>query len=77
MTTGSVSIWHWLIVLAIAALVFGTRKLRHLGNDLGSAIKGFKEGMREAHSDIDEPEFPRRGVQDTIDVPVQEKNHST
>ena len=43
---GSLSIWHWLIVLLVVVLVFGTKKLRNLGADLGSAVKGFKEGMR-------------------------------
>ena len=43
---GSLSIWHWLIVLMVVVLVFGTKKLRNLGADLGSAVKGFKEGMR-------------------------------
>lgn len=43
---GSLSIWHWLIVLAVVILVFGTKKLRNLGADLGSAVKGFKEGMK-------------------------------
>ena len=44
---GSLSIWHWLVVLLIVVLVFGTKKLRNLGEDLGSAVKGFKEGMRD------------------------------
>lgn len=44
---GSLSITHWLIVLAIVSLVFGTKKLRNLGSDLGGAIKGFKEGVQE------------------------------
>jgi len=44
---GSFSIWHWLIVLVIVLAVFGTKKLRNVGNDLGSAVRGFKEGMRE------------------------------
>ena len=44
---GSLSIWHWLIVLAIVVLVFGTGKLKNMGKDLGGAIKGFKEGMKE------------------------------
>ena len=44
---GSLSIWHWLIVLAIVVLVFGTGKLKNMGKDLGGAIKGFKEGMNE------------------------------
>jgi sec-independent protein translocase protein TatA len=43
---GSLSIWHWLIVLIVVVLVFGTKKLRNLGADLGSAVKGFKEGMK-------------------------------
>ena len=43
---GSLSIWHWLIVLLVVILVFGTKKLRNLGTDLGSAVKGFKEGMK-------------------------------
>lgn len=43
---GSFSIWHWLIVLAIIVLIFGTKKLRNLGGDLGGAVKGFKEGMK-------------------------------
>ena len=45
---GSFSIWHWLIVLVIVMLVFGTKKLRNIGQDLGGAVKGFKEGMKEA-----------------------------
>lgn len=44
---GSFSIWHWLIVLLIVMLVFGTKKLRNLGTDLGGAVRGFKDGMRE------------------------------
>jgi sec-independent protein translocase protein TatA len=47
---GSLSIWHWLIVLAIISLVFGTGKLRNLGSDLGFAVKGFKDGVKEAES---------------------------
>ncbi len=45
---GSFSIWHWLIVLVIVMLVFGTKKLRNIGADLGGAVKGFKEGIRES-----------------------------
>ncbi len=44
---GSFSIWHWLIVLVIVLLIFGTKKLRNIGEDLGGAVKGFKQGMRE------------------------------
>ena len=43
---GSFSIWHWLIVLLVVVLVFGTKKLRNLGTDLGSAVKGFREGVK-------------------------------
>ena len=43
---GSFSIWHWLIVLVVVMMIFGTKKLRNLGGDLGSAVKGFKEGMK-------------------------------
>lgn len=49
---GSLSIWHWLIVLAIVSLVFGTKKLRTIGSDLGGAVKGFKEGIGEASADV-------------------------
>lgn len=45
---GSMSIWHWLIVLVIVMLVFGTKKLKNIGGDLGAAVKSFKEGVREA-----------------------------
>ncbi len=48
---GSFSIWHWLIVLVIVMLVFGTKKLRNVGQDLGGAVKGFKDGMKEASAD--------------------------
>ena len=44
---GTFSVWHWLIVLAIVVLVFGTKKLKNLGSDLGGAVKGFKDGMKE------------------------------
>ena len=44
---GSFSIWHWLIVLLIVVLVFGTKKLKNIGTDLGGAVKGFKDGVRD------------------------------
>ena len=44
---GSFSIWHWLIVLLIVVMVFGTKKLRNMGGDLGGAVKGFKDGMKD------------------------------
>jgi sec-independent protein translocase protein TatA len=54
---GTWSIWHWLVVLVIVLLVFGTKKLRNIGADLGGAVRGFKDGMKEAGSDkpIDQP----------------------
>ncbi len=47
---GSFSIWHWLIVLVIVLLVFGTKKLKNIGSDLGGAVKGFKDGMKDGAS---------------------------
>jgi sec-independent protein translocase protein TatA len=44
---GSLSIWHWLIVLLIVVMVFGTKKLKNIGSDLGGAVKGFKDGMKD------------------------------
>ena len=46
---GSFSIWHWLIVLLIVVLVFGTKKLKNIGNDLGGAVKGFKDGIKDGN----------------------------
>ncbi len=51
---GSFSIWHWLIVLLIVVMVFGTKKLKNMGSDLGGAVKGFKDGMKESTSSVDE-----------------------
>ncbi|SEQ26564.1 sec-independent protein translocase protein TatA [Solimonas aquatica] len=48
---GSLSIWHWLIVLAIVLVVFGTKKLRGAGGDLGAAVKNFKTAMKEGEED--------------------------
>lgn len=70
---GSFSIWHWLIVLVIVLLIFGTKKLRNIGSDLGGAVKGFKEGMKEENtqklSDKDDTGH-------TIDAEVKDKHHS-
>ncbi|WP_424192683.1 Sec-independent protein translocase subunit TatA [Ampullimonas aquatilis] len=63
---GSLSIWHWLIVLVIVMMVFGTKKLRNIGQDLGGAVKGFKDGMKEG----EKPADPTK----TIDVEAKEKN---
>ena len=48
---GSLSIWHWLIVLVVVMMVFGTKKLRNMGSDLGGAVKGFKDGIKEGGAD--------------------------
>jgi len=73
---GSFSIWHWLIVLLVVVLIFGTKKLKNLGSDLGGAVKGFKEGVKEggdsvspAGSTIDS----KRVAGETIDVDAKEK----
>jgi sec-independent protein translocase protein TatA len=50
---GSMSIWHWLIVLVVVVLIFGTKKLRNIGQDLGGAVKGFKEGVKGANDEAD------------------------
>ncbi len=50
---GSFSIWHWLVVLLIVVLVFGTKKLKNIGTDLGSAIKGFKDGLKDGGAAAD------------------------
>jgi len=49
---GGLSLWHWLIVLAIVVLIFGTKKLRNLGGDLGGAIKNFKSSMKDGEGEI-------------------------
>jgi sec-independent protein translocase protein TatA len=56
---GSFSIWHWLIVLVIVMLIFGTKKLRNMGADLGGAVRGFKDGMREGGDKAAEPVQPQ------------------
>jgi len=57
---GSLSIWNWLIVLVIVMLIFGTKKLRNIGADLGGAVRGFKDGMREGTADkATEPAAPQ------------------
>ena len=73
---GSFSIWHWLIVLLVVVLVFGTKKLRNIGEDLGGAVRGFKDGMKEANADTKPAEGAQPTQQvggQTIDVEVKEK----
>ncbi len=79
---GSFSIWHWLVVLAIILLIFGTKKLRNVGSDLGSAIKNFKQSMKdEEHKPTDAQGGDNKKVPDggrVIDAEVtsKEKNKS-
>ncbi|MFC4296808.1 MAG: Sec-independent protein translocase subunit TatA [Castellaniella sp.] len=72
---GSFSIWHWLIVLVIVALIFGTKKLRNVGEDLGGAVKGFKKGMKDAQDDAAAKPAVTQQTQDsdTVDVQAREK----
>jgi sec-independent protein translocase protein TatA len=78
---GSLSIGHWLIVLLIVVLLFGTSKLRNIGKDLGGAIKGFKEGLKEGTEESPAPSAPTQ-VGDArvgaaaIDVQSKEKPRS-
>lgn len=51
---GSFSIWHWLIVLLVVVLIFGTKKLKNMGSDLGGAVKGFKDGMKDGTQSADD-----------------------
>ena len=77
---GSFSIWHWLIVLVIVVLVFGTKKLKNIGGDLGGAVKGFKDGMKEGgaapeSTDAAAGQVANKAVEkDTIDVQAKQKS---
>ena len=53
---GSFSIWHWLIVLLVVVLIFGTKKLKNIGSDLGGAVKGFKDGVKSGGETPPEPD---------------------
>ena len=70
---GSFSIWHWLIVLVIVVLVFGTKKLKNIGGDLGGAVKGFKDGMKDGTAQASEKVEVEAKLKDTIDVQATEK----
>lgn len=65
---GSFSIWHWLIVLVVVMLIFGTKKLGNMGSDLGKAVKGFKDGVKG--------EEEKSADKATIDVDAKEKKNS-
>ena len=79
---GSFSIWHWLIVLLIVVMVFGTKKLKNMGSDLGGAVKGFKDGMKDGSSDAPAAATPTAGQltnsqaadKTTIDVEAKQKS---
>ena len=78
---GSFSIWHWLIVLLIIVLVFGTKKLKNIGSDLGGAVKGFKDGVRDGTSSAEAPPAPPQQVTagrpvdaNTVDVEAKSKS---
>jgi sec-independent protein translocase protein TatA len=74
---GSFSIWHWLIVLLIVVLVFGTKKLKNIGSDLGGAVKGFKDGVRDGGAAAEAPPQQvgthKAGDPNTVDVDAKTK----
>ena len=70
---GSFSVWHWVIVLVIVMLVFGTKKLGNIGSDLGKAVKGFKDGVKGE----EEKSAPTQVAdKTTIDLDAREKSKS-
>jgi sec-independent protein translocase protein TatA len=73
---GSFSIWHWLIVLLVVVLIFGTKKLRNLGQDLGTAVKGFKDGMKDDSSASKSSDLPPHLTGQTIEGEVKDKTQN-
>ena len=73
---GSFSIWHWMIVLVVVILIFGTKKLRNLGTDLGSAVKGFKDGMKTEEDKTPKTEIHPTAGQ-TIEGEVRKETSKT
>jgi sec-independent protein translocase protein TatA len=71
---GSFSIWHWLIVLVIVMLVFGTKKLRNIGQDLGGAVKGFKDGMKPGDEAKEQIQQGATATEKTVDVQAKDVN---
>jgi sec-independent protein translocase protein TatA len=67
---GSLSIWHWLIVLVIVVLIFGTKKLRNAGSDVGGAVKNFKDAMKEEQS---KPKLDETATGQTVEGEVTQK----
>ena len=76
---GSFSIWHWLIVLVIVLLIFGTKKLKNVGADLGATVKGFKDGMKNSgdESTASSASAPAQVTGQTIDVEAKKESSST
>ncbi len=72
---GAFSIWHWLVVLVIVVLVFGTKKLRNLGSDLGGAVKGFKEGVKSADEENTSPP-PQQADGHIIEGEIRDKTQT-
>ena len=68
---GSLSIWHWLIVLLIAVLIFGTKRLGTIGTDLGTAVKGFRKAMSDADQDD-----PPKQLRQQSDADFAENRHN-
>jgi sec-independent protein translocase protein TatA len=73
---GSLSIWHWLIVLVIVVMVFGTKKLKNVGSDLGSAVKGFKDGMKDGGTAAAPEQVTNAAKADANTIDVEAKNKS-
>ena len=71
---GTWSIWHWLIVLAVVLVVFGTKKLRNLGTDLGGAVRGFKDGIKEASPEAASDPSAQQVAGRTIDAEVRKES---
>ena len=70
---GTFSIWHWVIVLVVVVLIFGTKKLANIGGDLGKAVKGFKEGVKSDETKEKTEELEKVATGETIDVEAKEK----
>lgn len=73
---GTWSIWHWLIVLVIVLLVFGTKKLKNIGADLGGAVRGFKDGVKDTSADKAVGDAPQVGGR-TIDAEVRKETKAS
>ena len=73
---GSFSIWHWLVVLVIVVLVFGTKKLRNLGGDVGGAVKGFKDGMKGENEEEPSSSSSQKASGQTIEGEVKNKTQT-